>query len=1334
MKHFLLFIFFVFTVALQAQTLITMPTNSDAGPTKSVGCGDAIFTDSGNTTGNYVNNENGALIFCPVIETDRMVLDFSSMAISAGDVMTIYDGDSTSAPVLSTFTNTMTAPGAIQASATNSTGCLTITFVSNTSGVAAGWEARRRCFDPCQTITTDITTTPAIDPDGILRICQGDIVQFDGSATFSNSGAGATYAWDFDTGRGFNTGQSQTETFTDAGSYQVRFKVTDANGCTDRELIDLIVQVSNDPDFTGTMVDQDTICLGETALLTGAASSVEFVATPAPPVTGTTFLPDGNGVSYQTCIDVKTFEPGAVFTNASNLISTFINIEHSWANDLDIILTAPNGTSIEILRFMQNGSERYLGIPVDDTTTVPGEGFEYVIREDAPATQTFQNAVRNSQARTLPAGSYFPTTSFSNFIGSNLNGRWCLTVTDNLRDDNGYIFEWGLNFDPALIPADLSFEPNEVSEGWRPDPTIRATNGNEITVQPTAVGTKCYYYEYEDSFGCAYVKEVCIEVNAVPAPNVPDDLLVCDNMGTITTVDLTQNTTTMLAGQNAASFNVAYYQQLTDAQGLINPIANPSQYAAQTTAQTIYTSVTNADTGCSLILDFQVSINRATYTDPPDVLVCDDPSNDGFAVFDLAAQTPQILGTQSSSEVSVSYYRSQAEANAATNPIANSAAYTNQNSPQQTIHVRVENNTDTSCFDLGSFELVIGGNPVANPISDLAICDDASNDGIANFVLGTRDVEILGGQNSSDYEVTYYRNPQDANDRQNAVSKTAFPNTSNPQTLVARIDSRLNSACYQTTSFDLIVQQKPVLGTPAALTTCDDPSGDGVEDFDLSLNDTAILNGLPAADYQITYYLSQNNADTAAAPVSSPYSSSVATDAIFVRVEHLGTGCFSTVSFPININPVPQIAAVQSLLACDDNNDSISVFRLNDRLNAIQNGQTGVSVSYYNSQADALSGASPLNAESYQSTTQTETIFYRSQFDATACYTTGSFEIETVAPPVAAPPAAVELCDSGDGTITYDLSNSSTQIQNGQTNTVVTYFNSQTNANSASSPLSNTQTFTNDTTVYARLENSNTGCFDTIALEIRFGGLPEPSLQEEVVLCRDAQGVLVDGPAVLDTGLNSMDFDFEWRRDDQLLPDETSSTLTTDQPGSYEVTVINKASRCQNTDTTLVRFAGPPDTFDIEVTTQPFNEDHRIEVDVTGPDTYWFQLDDGLYQDSNVFENVSPGNHSITIAERNGCGSLTTQVFVFGYPKVFTPNNDGYNDTWNVAAGDRLPILNIYIFDRYGKLLHQLSPTGTGWDGTFQGNPLPSTDYWFKLDYEFEGTMREATGHFAMKR
>ena len=99
----------------------------------------------------------------------------------------------------------------------------------------------------------------------------------------------------------------------------------------------------------------------------------------------------------------------------------------------------------------------------------------------------------------------------------------------------------------------------------------------------------------------------------------------------------------------------------------------------------------------------------------------------------------------------------------------------------------------------------------------------------------------------------------------------------------------------------------------------------------------------------------------------------------------------------------------------------------------------------------------------------------------------------------------------------------------------------------------------------------------------------------------------------------------------------------------------------------------------------------------------------------------------------NGCGVVEQEIAVLGVPKFFTPNGDGFNDNWKIRGANEKYNFNsiIYIFNRFGKLIKQIGTTGEGWDGTYNGNPLPSDDYWYSIEFE-DG--RTAKGHFSLKR
>ena len=154
------------------------------------------------------------------------------------------------------------------------------------------------------------------------------------------------------------------------------------------------------------------------------------------------------------------------------------------------------------------------------------------------------------------------------------------------------------------------------------------------------------------------------------------------------------------------------------------------------------------------------------------------------------------------------------------------------------------------------------------------------------------------------------------------------------------------------------------------------------------------------------------------------------------------------------------------------------------------------------------------------------------------------------------------------------------------------------------------------------------------------------------------------------------------------------------------------------------------------VVTDAFAENQIVTIIATDAGNYLYQLDSGPFQTSPIFENVASGMHSITVKDVNDCSTAITDsnVLVIGYPKFFTPNGDTYNDTWNIVGLKDQLNTRIYIFDRYGKLLKDISPSGSGWDGNYTGHPMPATDYWFTVEYSEQGIIKEFKSHFSLKR
>ena len=161
-----------------------------------------------------------------------------------------------------------------------------------------------------------------------------------------------------------------------------------------------------------------------------------------------------------------------------------------------------------------------------------------------------------------------------------------------------------------------------------------------------------------------------------------------------------------------------------------------------------------------------------------------------------------------------------------------------------------------------------------------------------------------------------------------------------------------------------------------------------------------------------------------------------------------------------------------------------------------------------------------------------------------------------------------------------------------------------------------------------------------------------------------------------------------------------------------------------------------PPILNATVSSEPFADTHVIVAEANGIGVYEFSLNNGPWQASSTFVGVRPGEHIVSVRDINCFGEDYYSLIVLDYPPFFTPNGDGYHDTWNISSLKLESNAKIYIFDRYGKLLKELRPSTEGWDGTFNGTPMPSNDYWFSVEYQAHGSdkLKQFKAHFTLKR
>ena len=417
---------------------------------------------------------------------------------------------------------------------------------------------------------------------------------------------------------------------------------------------------------------------------------------------------------------------------------------------------------------------------------------------------------------------------------------------------------------------------------------------------------------------CHAITDFDLVVKAAPIFHLATDWTVCDmDADGLYAFDLSQKDGEIYDGQDPSVFAVAYFGSQADADANLNAIG-PS-YTNTNPVETIYYRIHNtAYPECYETGNFRIEvIAGVTANTPTDLEACDD-NNDGFYVFDLSATEAEIIGSQNAGSISISYHRSQLDAENKANP--QPLDYTNSNAYSETVYVRAENTADGSCYDTTTFAVRVFDSPVLQTVEDWQVCDD-DNDGSYSFDLALKDAEILGGQSATDFTITYHLNETDAQAGQNALTGS-FDNTSNPQSIYYRIENNANNACFLTDSFALQVFETPTAYTPTAIIACD-INETGTQTFDLSTKDIEVLGGQDTSIYEVVYFASADDAANNQNVLSkTSYQNTAVQEKIYARV-HATTfpQCHDITSFSLQINPLPEPTLEETYVICPDSPD-----------------------------------------------------------------------------------------------------------------------------------------------------------------------------------------------------------------------------------------------------------------------------------------------------------------------------------------------------------------------------------------------------------------------------
>ncbi len=337
--------------------------------------------------------------------------------------------------------------------------------------------------------------------------------------------------------------------------------------------------------------------------------------------------------------------------------------------------------------------------------------------------------------------------------------------------------------------------------------------------------------------------------------------------------------------------------------------------------------------------------------------------------------------------------------------------------------------------------------------------------------------------------------------------------------------------------------------------------------------------------------------------------------------------------------------------------------------------------------------------------------------------------------------------DDYDGITEFDFSSANAKILAllplPHTNYSIKYYETEADAlvetNEITNPTNYRNTLSpNQQNIWVRVDNDlDNSCFG-LGPHITLIVNPKPNIDTNVdhhndtYICKNLPNYYVTLDAAILDGSPTTDYTYFWSKDNQILNNQNNPTLKINTNGIYTVTVTSQKG-CSRTRTIQVKASEAALITNIEV--NELSENNSILVLVGGVGNYEYSLDESSnsYQDENLFENVPAGIHQVYIRDKNGCGVTNQSVAILGIPKFFTPNNDGFNDYWNIKGINTEFNSNtvIHIFDRYGKLIKDINPQSLGWDGTLNGKQLPSDDYWYTAKLE---TGKEIKGHFSLKR
>lgn len=445
----------------------------------------------------------------------------------------------------------------------------------------------------------------------------------------------------------------------------------------------------------------------------------------------------------------------------------------------------------------------------------------------------------------------------------------------------------------------------------------------------------------------------------------------------------------------------------------------------------------------------------------------------------------------------------------------------------------------------------------------------------------------------------------------------------------------------------------------------------------------------------------------------------------------------------VKVFALPNLKPNQELVQCDDDTDGISNFNLFNIKQKITNVSLNEEFFFYETSANAIADTNRITSpEDYRNKIPNQEIFIKA-INLNGCSSFSSFRVRSNFVQIA-PIETMFVCEdsdliSGNAQGSFNLKSKkievTKQLNLDKTTTTLRFYNSYSDALTTNNELLD-NFISATTTIWVRVDNS-TSCGGIQSFEAIVNQQPIINLQDSYTICFNP----TEKPLVI-LSADASNQMHEWRNSlGNIISQNINFTLT--NTGTFSLTSYKTENgiTCSYTKEFEVIHPKEPTFSNIFVNTED-ETNNIVEVSITGNSNYEFSLNNTDFfgnGTSYTFTNVIPGLKTIYVRDVNNCEiPIQEKTSVLGVQDFFTPNGDGKNDYWNIRGLDSqfYKSINIKIFDRFGRIVATiLDFTNPGWDGTFQGKPLISNNYWYQVEIiDIDDNFIKKTGNFSLIR